>query len=221
MAAPTILMKFNDNNEGSPNWVTIAGGEKITFTGSGSSNGDLRAIPRPVGSNKVHIADDLWIDKATDEAIPTYDAGGQDTTDYTSDMFSSDPTNTNVIAIQADTNPESQAGELEAWDDTNYNTTAKEVLAGTGNLSTHSQLRAAETASNVAPGAGAGSMPGPYQSQGGQTTTYQLQGSTRSITFSSALSAGNQNRICLHLFVVDDSTPGLEEVELTYKYYYT
>lgn len=221
MAAPTISLSYNSGTEGSPTWTAIAGGEIITFTGSGSSAGDLKPIPVPTGSNVVHMADELWIDKGTDAEVTLYDGGGGDATTFVADIFPSNPSNTNIFAIQADTNPESQAGELQAWDDTGYNTTAKEILNGTTNLGTHSQLRAAETASNVAPGAGAGSIPAGYLTQGAQTTTFQLQGSTRSITFTTALTAGNQNRFILHLFVVDDSTAGAETVELTYKYYYT
>ncbi len=221
MAAPTISIRLNTGSEASPTWTEITSGDSIVFTGSGSSDGDLKPIPRPVGSNKVRIADELWANRGTDVECTIYDAGGQEVTDYTLDMFPSNPTVTNIIAIQADTNPESQAGELEAWDDTGYDSTTKEILAGTTNLGAHSQLRAAETASNVTTGAGAGSLAAGYQSQPADGTTYQLQGSTRKITFTTALTAGNQNRIASHLFVVDDSTAGSETVELTYKYYYT
>ena len=221
MAAPTITIEYNDGSDASPSWIAVGAGEVITFTGPGSSDGDLKPIARPIGSNLVKIADALWINKGTDDEVTLYDAGGQEVTSYAVDMFPTDPTITNLFAIQATTNPESQAGELEAWDDGSYNTTAKEILNGTGSLGVHSQLRAAETASNVVVGAGVGSMPGAYQSQTAQTTTYQLQGSTRSITFTSPLSAGNQNRITLHLFVVDDSAEGAITVELTYHYFYT
>ena len=223
MAAPTISIRMNTGSEGTPTWSEVLAADVITFTGSGSSDGDLKPVPRPSGANKTHVADELWWEDndSTDLEVTIYEGGGDEAADYTTDIFPTDLTNTNYIAIQADTNPESQAGELEAWDDNSYNTTTKEMLAGTTELSGHSQLRAAETASNVTPATGAGSLPGAYETQTAQTTTYQLQGSTRSITFSSALSAGNQNRVICHVFTCADSTAGQETVELTYKYYYT
>ncbi|MEE9215697.1 MAG: hypothetical protein V3U54_13160 [Thermodesulfobacteriota bacterium] len=222
MASPTIVFKYNSNTEASPTWTDILAAETITFTGAGSTAGNLKPIPVPSGGDVVRIADELWIDKGTDAEITLYDAGGQETDSFTVDMFASNPTNTNVLAIQADTNPETQAAELEAWDDTSFNATTKEILdGGASALGVHSQLRAVETSSNVTPGAGAGSMPAAYQSQTAQTTTYQLQGDTRKITFTTALSAGNQNRIAIHLFVMDDSTAGVETVELTYRFFFT
>lgn len=223
MAAPDIVFKFNSGSEGSPTWTDILAGEIITFTGAGSSAGDLKAIPVPEGGNLIHIADECWIDKGTDTEVANYKDGseGQDHTSYSTDFFTVNPSDTNIFAIQADTNPEAQAGELEAWDDTSYNTTAKEILNGTAGLGVHSQLRACETASNVTPATAGGTIPGGYLTQGGQTATYQLLGSTESLTFSSSLTAGNQNRFIMHLFVLDDSAAGSETVELTYKYYYT
>lgn len=221
MVAPTILIKINTGTEGTPTWTTVGASDTITFTGSGSSDTDLRPVPRPAGANKVHIADELWVDTGTDLECSIYEAGGDEVGDYVTDIFSTALTNTNYIAIQADTNPESQAGELEAWDDDNYNTTLKEVLNGTGELSGHSQLRAGETGSNVTPASAGGSIPGTYDSQTASDTTYQLQGSTRSITFSQVLTAGNQNRIICHCFTCADSTAGQETIELTYKFYYT
>lgn len=221
MAAPTILIKLNTGTEGSPTWTTVGASDTITFTGSGSSDTDLRPVPRPAGANKVHIANQLWVDTGTDLQCTVYEGGGDEVADYVTDIFPTDLVNTNYIAIQADTNPESQAGELEAWDDESYNTTAKEMLAGTTENSGHSSLRAAETGSNVTPASGAGTIPGAYETQTAETTTYQLQGSTRSITFSSILSAGNQNRIICHNYTCADSTAGQETIELTYKFYYT
>lgn len=221
MASPTISLSYNAGTDATPSWTAVAASETITFTGAGSSDGDLKPIPVPTGSNLVRIADELWINKGTDAEVTLYDAGGQETDSYSVDMFASNPTITNLFAIQAATNPETQAGELEAWDDTNFNTTVIEILAGTTNLGVHSQIRAVETASNVTTGAGAGTMPGAYQTQGAQTTTYQLQGDTRKITFTTALSAGNQNRLSSHLLVVDDSSAGALNFELTYKFFFT
>lgn len=221
MAEPTILLKYNDNTEGSPNWVTIGAAEKITFTGSGSSDQDMKNVIRPTGSNKIRIDDECWIQNGTDIVLPLYEAGGDEVSDYVSDIFVTSLTNTNYFAIQADTNPEAQAGELEAWDDNTYATYAEEWLSAAGVIGAHSQLRAGETSSNVAPGAGAGSLPGGYDSQTGQTTTFQLQGDNRSITFTTALAAGNQNRFVLHSFTLDDSPAGVQNIYITYKYYYT
>jgi hypothetical protein len=220
MAAPDIKFKFNSSTEASPTWTDIGLTDKITFTGAGSSAGDLKPIPRPT-TNKVRIADEVWIDTTVDVEITQYDGGGQEVNSFTTDIFPTDPTNTNVFAIQADTNPEAQPGELELWDDTNFNTTAKETIAGTTNLGAHSQVRAAQTGSNVTPASGAGTMPGTYQSQTAQTTTHQLKGNTEKIVFTTALAAGNQNRFVLHLFVVDDSGAGLDTVELTYRFFFT
>ncbi len=224
MAAPTILFR-RTTSETTPAWVTIDANTTITFTGAGSSDGDLKPIPVPTGSNVVRIADELWVDTSTDIEITIYaddPAGGLETDSFSVDMFASNPTTTNTLAIQADTNPESQAGELEAWDNTSFNSTTNEILAGTTNLGVHSQVRAVETASNVVIATGAGTIPAGYSTQTAQQTTWQLQGDIRSLTFSSAITAaGQQNRIAMHLIVVDDSTAGLDQCELTYKYYFT
>ena len=220
MAAPTIVLKYNSGTEAVPVWTDILGGEVITFTGAGSSDGDLKPIQRPASG--IYVADELWIDKATDAEITLYDGGGQGAA-YAADIFTVNPTNTNIFAIQADTNPETQAGQLEAWDTTSYAATTKESLAGTTNLP-HSFWRAAETGSNVTPASGAGTMPAGYTSQLDTTTTYQLEGSTNFITFTTALSAGNQNRFVLHIIIPDDATNPTEAnrtVELTYHYFYT
>jgi hypothetical protein len=131
--------------------------------------------------------------------------------------------NTNTFCIQADTNPETQAGEMEAWDNTSYNTTANECINGTSTtLPGHSQLRMVFTANEVAPATTtSGTIPAAYNSQTAETTTYQLQGSTRNQTAAGALTAGNQNRFITHLFIVDDSTAGADVCELTYRYFYT
>lgn len=222
MAQPTFTWQFvSAGTDAVPTWSTIGGAETITPTGAGSSDGDLKAIQAPSASG-VRLADECWIDQATDTQLSLYqNGGGADISGYASDIFPTDLTNTNNFAILCATNSEAQAGELECWDDGSFNSTTNEMLAGTTNLSGHSQVRACETASNVASNAGAGSIPGPYNTQTAQTTTYQLQGDTRSLIFSTPLVTDNQNRFLLHLFVVDDSTAGLETSETTYKYYYT
>lgn len=226
MAAPTILFKYNDvtGDNDATVWTTIAGGEVITFTGTGSSDGDLKPIQRPDATgNAIRVADELWINKGTDDEIGLYDAGAQEVANTTTDIFTSDPTNTNTFCIQADTNPETQAGEMEAWDNGSYNTTANEVINGTAStLIGHSQLRMAFTGNEIAPTTTtSGTIPGAYLTQTAETITYQLQGSSRIQTAAGALTAGNQNRFIIHLFIVDDSTAGADVCELTYRYFYT
>ena len=226
MAAPVIIFNYNDvaTDTSATNWIVIAGGDVITFTGAGSSDGDLKPIQRPDATgNAVRIADDCWINTTTDVAVQLYDAGGQEVADYVTDIFTSDASNTNVFCVQTDTNPETQAAEMEAWDDGTFTTDAKETLDATAlALGAHSQLRMVFTGNNIAPATTtAGTIPGAYNTQTAQTVTYQLQGSTRIQTAAGANTAGNQNRFILHLFIVDDSTAGAETVELTYRYYYT
>ncbi len=226
MAAPTILFRYNDvaTDTSATSWTTIAGGEVITFTGSGSSDGDLKPIQRPDATgNAIRIADDCWINKGTDDAIQLYDAGGQEVATTGEDIFPSNPSNTNAWCVQADTNPETQAAEFEAWDNTSYNTTANECINGTAStLIGHSQLRVGLTANDVLPATStAGTIPAAYLTQFGTTTTHQLQGSTRIQTAAGALQAGRQNRFTMHLFIVDDSTAGADVCELTYRYFYT
>jgi hypothetical protein len=224
MAQPTITFSLNTGTEGTPTWtpvlVTV---DTIYFTGSGSSNGNMKPITQPSGSNKTHVADELWFEDgdSTDLEVTVYEGGADEAADYTTDIFPTDLVNTNYLAIAAST-AEAQAGELEAWDDNTYVATTKELLNGTTELSGHSQLRAAETSSNVISSAGAGTLPGAYETQTAQTTTYQLQGSTRSITFSSAIgTADYQNRVIIHVFTCADSAAGTNTVDLTYLYYYT
>lgn len=225
MAAPTITFKFNDvsSDTDATNWTAITG-DVITFTGAGSSNGDLKPIQRPDATGQaIRIADELWINTGTDLEVQLYDAGGQEVADTATDIFPSNPSNTNTFGVTATVNPETQAGEMEAWDDGTFTTDAKETLDGTAStLIGHSQLRCAFTANDVTEAlTSAGSIPGAYLTQVGTTTTYQLQGSTRTQTAAGALSTGNQNRFIIHLFIVDDSTEGAETIELTYRYFYT
>lgn len=226
MAAPVILFKYNDvaTDTSATNWITIAGGEVITFTGAGSSDGDLKPIQRPDATGQaIRIADDCWINKGTDAVIQLYDAGGQEVATTGEDIFPSNPTNTNTWCVQTDTNPETQAAEFEAWDNGSYNTTNNEVINGTSTtLIGHSQLRVGLTANNEAPATTtAGTIPAAYLTQFGTTTTHQVQGSTRIQTAAGANTAGNQNRFIMHLFIVDDSTAGADVCELTYRYFYT
>ena len=225
MAAPTILFRYNDvaTDTAATVWTTIAGGEVITFTGAGSSDGDLKPIQRPDATgNAIRIADDLWINKGTDDAIQLYDDGGQEVATVSEDIFPVNPSNTNTFAVQADTNPTTQAAEFEAWDNTSYNTIANEILNGTSNLGVHSQLRVGLTSNDVTPATtSAGTIPAAYLTQTGQTTTHQVRGSTHIQTAAGALTAGNQDRFIMHLFIVDDSTAGADVCELTYRYFYT
>lgn len=222
MAQPTFTWKFaSGGTDASPVWSNIDAADTITPTGEGSAPGALKPIQAPSVAG-VKIADECWIDKTVDDELTLYEnGGGGDIAGYSSDIFPSNLVNTNNFAIQCDTNNEAEAGELECWDNTSYNTILNEMLAGTTNLPGQSQVRAVETASNVSPSAGAGSIPAGYNSQTAQTTAYQLQGDTRKLAFAAALATGNHNRFLLHLFVVDDSTAGLESSEVTYKYSYT
>lgn len=223
MAAPTITFKGNTGTNGSPTWTTIGGSDTITFTGAGSSDGDLKPIPRPL-STGIRIADELWINTGTDTEVSGYDGGGQETDSYSVDMFASDPVAGNVIAIEISTNDETQAGELEAWDNGSYNSTANEILSAAGlGITGHSQIRAAETASNIVIGQTTSTVPSGYENQFANSTTWQLQGDTRSITFTAACASAlpKHNRVVFHNFVMDDSTAGSDTCELTYKYYYT
>ena len=221
MAEPTITMEYNDGSDAVPSWTTIAGGEVITFTGPGSSDGDLKPITAPIAG--VRVADELWIDKGTDAEVSLYDGGGQEVGDFVTDVFTINPAITNIFAILASTNSESSAGILRAWDDTNYNTTALESLTGTTNM-VESFWRACETASNVATSAAEGSIPGAYLTQTANTTTYCLEGSTYELQFTTALTAGNQNRFLLHFLLPDDASNPVEAsrtVEINYHYFYT
>jgi len=222
MAAPVITMAYNTVDSETPTWLAIGASEVITFTGAGSSDGDLKPITRPIAG--VRVADELWIDKATDAAVLHYDGGGQEVGDFATDVFTANPVNTNVLAILASTNSETSAGILRAWDDTNYNTIIEESIAGTANMA-HSFWRAIETGSNVSVASGAGTIPAAaYQNQIATLTTYQLQGDTFELQFTTALTAGNQNRFVLHLLIPDDAVNLAQAsmtISLTYHFFYT
>jgi len=220
MAAPTVTIKLNTGaTDEAPTWTTV-GSDTITFTGSGSSDADLKAIPRPT-STGVTTAHELWVNSGTDLQCSAYDGGGQTTNSYAVDMFASDPVNGNIISIEITVNPETQAAEMEAWDTTSYVATTTEMISGTTNLGVHSQLRAVETGNAITFGDTDTTIPAGYQAQTADDTTWQLQGDTRGFTFTSACVATECNRIALHLFVVDDSAAGSDTCELTYKYFYT
>lgn len=221
MAMPKISICVNTGSDKSPTWRKIEKGEVITFAGKNSSKDNIRPVPRPDGVNKTHISDELWLHGKSIEKSKVYEAGGDESPEYNKSIFRTHLLNTNYFAIQADVNPESQAGELEAWDDIHYASAKKEILSGTKGLGGHSQIRAVETASNVKPSAGVGNLPDEYKVQTAQTTKFQIQGATRKIVFSQPLNAGMQNRIALHVLTVADSKAGQDMVELTYKHYYT
>jgi len=127
-------------------------------------------------------------------------------------------TNTNVLAIQF-----SQAitgGRLTAWDTTAHSTVAKEILAGTTEMGANSWLRAGVTATNVAPTAGAGTMPTGWTAQTKTTTTFQLKGDTYYVSFG-AVGAGNQARFVVTCYVPYDSGSGTTGHDPVYTCRYT
>ena len=133
----------------------------------------------------------------------------------------SSATNTNVLAIEFD--QAITGGRLTAWDDDNHNTIAKEILDGTTEMGAHSCLRAALTALNAAPDAGAGTLPPAWKSQENTTTTYQLKGDTYYQNFGGAVGAGNQARFVITCYVPYDMGAGTTEHDpvLTCRYTYT
>jgi hypothetical protein len=222
MAAPTITIAYNDNAEATPNWTDIAATSTITFTGPDSVDGTMDPITRPAAG--VRVADELWIvTTGTDVQSARYTGGGQEVGDFVTDVFTANPTDTNVLGVTVATNPETSPGILRAWDDNNYNTIAEESIAGTANM-IESFWRAVETGSNVSEASGAGSIPGAYSSQTANTDTYCLEGTNHQLTFSTACTAGNMNRFLLHLLVPDDASNPVvasRTISLTYHYFYT
>jgi len=223
LAAPTITIRYNDGTEGTPTWSEVVGTSTIVFTGPDSSDGTMDPITRPAAG--VRVADELWIETTgTDVQNTIYDGGGQEVGDFATDVFTANPSNTNVMCVQASTNAESSAGILRAWDDNTYATVAEESIAGTTNH-VESFWRACETDSNVASsGARTGTIPGAYLTQTANTTTYCLEGTTFELQFSTALTAGNINVFLLHLLIPDDATNPAEAartISLTYHYFYT
>ena len=223
MAAPTITINYNDATEAAPNWVAVGATSSINFTGPDSVDGTMDPITRPAVG--VRVADELWIvTTGTDVNVGArYTGGGQEVADFVTDVFTANPTDTNVMGIIATVNPETSPGILRAWDDNNYNTTAIESLTGTTNH-IESFWRACETGSNVTTASGAGSIPGAYLTQTANTTTYCLEGDTNELVFSTALSTGNMNRFLFHLLIPDDATnpaAAARTISLTYHFFYT
>jgi len=128
--------------------------------------------------------------------------------------------NTNVGAIQF--SEAITGGRLTAWDDSNHNSTNKEILAGTTGTSNNSWLRAGITAENVSPSEGAGSLPSGWKTQTVTDTTFQLKGDTYYQTFG-AISAGNQVRFVITCFIPYDTSSGTagHNPVLTVRYTYS
>lgn len=215
MAAPTIVFHINNSATTTPSWQVIGAGDVITFTGSGDV-GDPVTAP----ASGYSVADELWLDAATDYQCLRYEGGGATAAYSASPNWSL--TNDDYLAIQATVNPETSAGKLTHWDTSAHSTTAKEILAGTTNMA-YNWLRAGETQSNVTHAlTSTNSLPAGYATQTDVTSTFQFDGATQ-LTFTSACSAANENRIIYHCFVPDDAGAGTtgHDPVMTYTYYYT
>ena len=205
----------------------VEAGDIITFTGAGSADADLKPILVPASG--LLVANECWIDDpVTDFEVSSYDGGGNTPANDGVDIFATDPVNTNVFAIQATVNGEAQAGELEGWDTGSYAAATKESLVGTTVSGDESFWRAGSTSSNVAVGAGAGSLPTggvrAYVAHFMTDTEYTLNGSTNTISFATALTVNLQNRWIMHVVIPSDATNPTEAnrtIEMTYHYFYT
>ena len=131
-------------------------------------------------------------------------------------------TKTNVMAIKFSTAV--TGGRLTAWDDISRTSTSKEILNGTTEMGTgnNSWLRAGVTATDVTEGAGAGSLPSGFNTQVKTTTTFQLKGDARYVTFN-AVSAGNQVRFVVAFYIPSDAGAGTtgHDPVFTCRYTYT
>src|SRR3990172_5401419 len=159
----------------------------------------------------------VWKYNSGSEGSPTWTTFTGAKTIY----FTATATNTNIFAVQFDTNPTSTAPILTAWDSSAHSTTAKEILDGTTTVPAgNSLLRANLTSSNVLPASGAGTLAAGFKSQTSSTTTYQLKGDTYKQTASSAIDAGKQIRFALTCFIPDDIGAGTTEHDpvITVKY---
>ena len=222
MAAPTIVWYINTSSNDTPSWTTIGGSDTIRFTGPDTvADSSFDPVTAPTSGYKV--AEELWLDATSDAQCGRYQGGGA-TASYGSAPSWSLTNTGDYIAIQAQTNPETAAGNLTAWDTASHSTTAKEILNDM-NGSAYSWLRAGETANNVSHSASSSgsSLPSGYSTQTDATTTFQLKGSTYSITNSAACSADNETRYIIHCFVPHDASAGTSghDPVLTYTYYYT
>ena len=197
MASPTLNWYINTGTEGSPVWGTeITGSKVIYFAGPDTTASVLDPVTAPASSTK--FPEEMWVGDSPF-------ASGVQASLYEQDISAA--TNTNVFAITFSTNPTSTAPVLTAWDTSAHATTAKELLAGT-TLVAECLLRGHITSSNVATGAGAGSIAAGWKTQITTTDTYKLEGDTFFQTASSAIDAGNQLRFLLSAFVPSDITAG-------------
>lgn len=131
-------------------------------------------------------------------------------------------TNTNVGAIQF-SEATSTAPRLTSWDTTGHSSTNKEILDGTTGTGGEAWLRGGITASNVTPGAGAGSLPAGWTTQLVSTETYQIKGDEHYQTAASAIDSGSQVRFVITAFVPSDAGAGTtgHDPVLTARYTYT
>lgn len=213
MAEPTITFQIYSSG-----WQTWGSGDTLKFCGSGGIS-DPVTVP---ASGEFKVADKMILDASTDYECTQYEGGGNTGAKGSGTPLSA-ISNDDYIQILVSTNPETAAGELTLWDDTNYNTTNNEILTDS-DWSNYCWIRMAETGSNVT-GTNApdnAGVPSGYKSQTDSTTTYQYKGSTK-LTFSSACAAGKGNRIVMHCFVPDNAGAGTSghTCVLTYTYYYT
>ena len=217
MAEPTITWTIYNT----ATWYDIGGGDTIKFTGPDTvADTSWDEVTRPASGYKV--ADELWLDAASDRISTQYEGGGA------AGVYTAAPAwtlnNDDYMAIEVTVANETSAGNLTAWDTSGHSTTAKEILAGTTNMA-HSWLRAEFTQNNVAidtaPDNADDSVG--YKAQTDVLTTYQLQGSTYSQDAAGACTAGNANYFMMHCFVPNDAVASTtcHEPVVTYTYYWT
>jgi len=214
MPSPTLIWYYNTGTEGTPTWSsTISTSQAFYFTGPDTTASVLDPVTAPSSGTK--FPEEMWV-----ADYPTFGTGTQVSL-Y--EQAISTAVNTNVFAIQFNTNPTSTAPKLTSWDTTAHTTTAKELLNGTASTTGHSLLRGVITSSNVTPAAGAGTLPGTWGTQTTTTTTYQLQGDARFQTASASITAGNQIRFVLSCFVPSDIAAGTtgHDPVLTCKFTFT
>jgi len=218
--ASTVKFYINTSSSDTPSTTECTASDKFAFTGTGGVSGGVASNIQAPASNYM-VANQLWInDGASGAQCGRYEGGGATGTYGSAPSWTL--TKDDYIFIEITDTAESAAGKVTFWNTTSHASTDGEPLQDPDwNGGTQCWIRAAATASNVTMSATSDNdLAAGYSTQTDTTSTYQVYGSNM-ITFSSACSIGNCNRMVVHAFIPHNPSGGAHPFVISYYNYTT